>query len=220
MTPTPGFDDVDRDEADDERERRDDLEVDDRAQAHPADHLEVAGAGDAGDQRREDQRRDDHLDQAEEQLAERPEVDRPFGVERVHDRADDDAEHQTDEDLLGQGEAAARLRGGLSLVHESRCPPRRRRTSGFYSIICGDLRERRVRSERRITTSRNGLLDVVAQGFQPCPAAGQCVVIGPGASVIVSAAGVRAAPGRTQLRPCAFAWYSALSARSMMSAAC
>ena len=34
----------------------------------------------------------------------------------------------------------------------------------------------------------------------------QCVVIGPGASVIVSGAGARTALGRTQLRPCAFAW--------------
>ena len=50
-----GPDDVDRQQADDEGDGGDDLEVDDRAQAHPADDLHVAGAGDAGDERRENQ---------------------------------------------------------------------------------------------------------------------------------------------------------------------
>ena len=40
------------------------------------DDLDVARARDPGDERREDERRDDHLDQAQEQLAERTEVDR------------------------------------------------------------------------------------------------------------------------------------------------
>ena len=102
-----GLREVDREQADQQRERRDDLEVDHRAQPHAADDLEVARAGDAGDQRREDQRRDDHLDQAQEELAERPEVERPGRVVRLDQGTGDDAECQADEDLLGQREAAA-----------------------------------------------------------------------------------------------------------------
>ena len=77
---------VDGEQTDDQRERRDDLEVDQRTQPHPADDLEVARAGDAGHQRREDQRRDHHLDQPEEQLAEWPEVDGPGRVVRLDQR--------------------------------------------------------------------------------------------------------------------------------------
>ena len=78
--------DVDRDQADDQRERRDDLEVDDRAQPHAPDDLDVAGARDAGDQRREDQRRDDHLDhqtngKTGETSCERGEPNQPGGKE-------------------------------------------------------------------------------------------------------------------------------------------
>ena len=57
---------VDQHQPDHERERRDGLEVDDGAQAHAADVLEMPGARDAGHERGEDQRRDDHLDQAQE----------------------------------------------------------------------------------------------------------------------------------------------------------
>ena len=130
-TPTPGLHDVDRDQADDQRDRRDDLEVDDRAQAHPADDLDVARAGDAGDQRREDQRRDDHLDHPQEQLAERTEVDGRGGVVLADDPADDDAEREADEDLLRQRRSAARravlsvwsMRGVLEALGPLRSAP-------------------------------------------------------------------------------------------------
>ena len=66
-----------------------------------------------GDQRREDQRRDDHLDQAQEQRGDDAEIvgDRlqPLGARRraVVDRgidrpAGDDAEHQREQDVAGQ----------------------------------------------------------------------------------------------------------------------
>ena len=71
------------------------------------DDLEVAGARDPGDQRREDQRRDDHLDQAQEQLAERPEVGAPRRIDLLDDGADDDAEGEADENLLGEGQSPA-----------------------------------------------------------------------------------------------------------------
>ncbi len=99
--------DVDGGQADDERDGRDDLEVDDRAQAHSAHDLHMAGAGDAGDQRGKDQGRDDHLDQAQEELAERPEVDGPVGVEVADEPADDDPDGETDEDLLSQSDSRA-----------------------------------------------------------------------------------------------------------------
>ena len=82
-----GLGDVHRQQADDEGDGGDDLEVDDRAKPHPADDLHVAGAGDAGDERREDQGGDDHLDHPEEELAEGPEVDRPLGMEPADDPA-------------------------------------------------------------------------------------------------------------------------------------
>ena len=63
--------------------------------ADAAHRLQVAGAGDADDQRREQQRRDDHLDHAQEGVGERPDGDAELGPEL----ADDDAEQQPDEDL-------------------------------------------------------------------------------------------------------------------------
>ena len=103
-----GLHDVDGDQPDDQRERRHDLEVDDRPQPHAADDLDVSRSGDARDQRREDQRRDDHLDHPQEQLAEGPEIDRRRRVVLADDPAGDDAECEADEDLLGKGDAAAR----------------------------------------------------------------------------------------------------------------
>ena len=98
---------VDGDETDDQRERRDALEVNQRAQPHPADDLEVSRAGDAGDQRREDQWCDHHLDHPEEQQAEWPEVDGPGRVVGLDQGTGHDAECQADEDLAGEREAAA-----------------------------------------------------------------------------------------------------------------
>ena len=102
--------DVHRRQPDAERDGSDDLEIDDRAHPHAADHLDVAGAGDAGDQRREDQRRDDHLDHPQEQLAEGAEVHSPLGMGGADDPSRRDAECKTDEDLLGESDAAARRR--------------------------------------------------------------------------------------------------------------
>ena len=107
--PVAGTRDVHRDEADEEGDRRDHLEVDDRAHAHAADRFHVARPRRAGDQGREDQRRDDHLDQAQEQLAERPDVLRPRRIDVVDVGAKRNPDRQTDEDLLGQPDAALPL---------------------------------------------------------------------------------------------------------------
>ena len=59
LTPTPGFTRFTTSETDGERERRDDLEVDDRPKRELSDALHVvAVTGDADDERREQQRRD------------------------------------------------------------------------------------------------------------------------------------------------------------------
>ncbi len=57
------------DEADDERDGREDLEVDDSPHADPTDLLEVAHLGDANDDGAEDHRREQHLDQLDEPLS-------------------------------------------------------------------------------------------------------------------------------------------------------
>ncbi len=79
--------------------------------------LEVPGAGDARDQRREDQRRDDHLDQAQEELAERTEVDGGGGVVLADEPAGDDAEREPDEDLLREGRAPPRRGLAIDVSH-------------------------------------------------------------------------------------------------------
>jgi hypothetical protein len=67
----PGPPQVDDDQADDQRHRCHDLEVDDRFEADPADLLHVFHAGDTVDDRTEDDRRDQHPDQRHEGVAER-----------------------------------------------------------------------------------------------------------------------------------------------------
>ena len=56
----------DEDEAERERNQAGEDEPADSARAHPPERRDVAHVGDAGDEGREHQRRDDHLDQAEE----------------------------------------------------------------------------------------------------------------------------------------------------------
>ncbi|MNR17829.1 hypothetical protein D3C85_1345160 [compost metagenome] len=58
-------------QADQQREGRDDLEIQQGDAAHPAHLLHVAHAGDAGHHGTEDDRADDHLDQLDEGVAQR-----------------------------------------------------------------------------------------------------------------------------------------------------
>ena len=89
--------DIADDEADDEREGGDDLEIDQRLDADAADLLGVLDMGDAGDDRAEDDRRDHHLDQLDEAVAER--LDAGRGGEVGEGDADDDAEQDGEQDL-------------------------------------------------------------------------------------------------------------------------
>ena len=75
------------------------LEVDQRLDADTADALQVAGAGDAVHDDAEHQHRDDHLDQLDEGVAERLELDRRLRP----DEADDDADGERQQHLAEQG---------------------------------------------------------------------------------------------------------------------
>ena len=82
-------------QADREGHRRGHLEIDDRLEADSPERLQIAGAGDAGDERRKKQRRDDHLDHPQERIGERLDRDscaRP-------DSPEDGARDEPDEDL-------------------------------------------------------------------------------------------------------------------------
>ena len=82
--------DVHDDEPDRERERRHDLEVDERLEADGADLLQVVHVGDAERDREEDDRPDHHPDERDERVAQRSH--RTRGIRR------DDAERHSDRD--------------------------------------------------------------------------------------------------------------------------
>ena len=65
------LDDIGDDQADDQRQGREEQEIGERLAGDAADRRQVAHAGDAGDDGQEDHRRDDHLDQLDEAVAER-----------------------------------------------------------------------------------------------------------------------------------------------------
>ena len=76
LMPVAGAADRDGRPPDEQRERRDDLEIDQRLDAHAADLSQVGMAGDADDERGEQQRRDDGPDQPQEDLAEHAQLGR------------------------------------------------------------------------------------------------------------------------------------------------
>src|SRR6266542_395115 len=76
--------DVDDDQADHHGDCGQDLEVDQRLQADPADHAQVVHGGDAVDDGAEDDRRDHHLHQSDEAVAQRFQI----GTDRRPEPAD------------------------------------------------------------------------------------------------------------------------------------
>ena len=94
-----GLGDVDRRQADEECEGRDDFEIDERLEREPADALHVvAVARDAHDERGEDQRHDQRFDHAEEDRRERLEFLGEFGIPVTKE----DADRHRDQDPLRQ----------------------------------------------------------------------------------------------------------------------
>ena len=92
--PRPALREVDRGEPDEERERRDDLEVDERLHSHPAHVAQVGVPRDAHHERREQERRDDGLDHPDEDLAEHAHGRAGLGPvvadRHAHDHRDED----------------------------------------------------------------------------------------------------------------------------------
>jgi hypothetical protein len=84
------LDEVDDHQADDERDRADDLEIEERQAARLADLLHVLHAGDADHDGAEDDRRDDHLYQLDEAVAEGLHRFADLRPEVAEDHADDD----------------------------------------------------------------------------------------------------------------------------------
>ena len=88
--PDPRLQHRDHDQPDHQRQRRDHLEIDQRPQTDPADVLHRAHVGDADHHRREDDRRNQHLHQLDEPVAERLHRRRVLGRDESEDHAEGD----------------------------------------------------------------------------------------------------------------------------------
>ena len=96
---------VDHPEPDEQRDRGDDLEIDETAQCQATDPLDViAMSRNADDQGAEDQRHHDRLDQLDEDRRDRREIwrQRDVGPDAVVEPADDDADHHRNDDPAGE----------------------------------------------------------------------------------------------------------------------
>ena len=69
MNAFAGAADADRREADQERQRRDDFEINERLDSEAPNFFEIRVAGDSDDESPEEQRRDDNFDQPQENRA-------------------------------------------------------------------------------------------------------------------------------------------------------
>ncbi len=81
------------DHADDQRQRGEEQEIDHRLDEHPAHRLQLSHAGDAGDDGQEDHRRDDHLHQLDEGVAQRLELLGEGRLEVAEQRTEHDGDH-------------------------------------------------------------------------------------------------------------------------------
>jgi hypothetical protein len=85
-----GMQDVADDQADDQRQRRENDEIEHRLASDAADLFQVRHAGNAGGDGEEDDRRDDHLDEADEGIAERLQAGAEIRPEMADQHAGDD----------------------------------------------------------------------------------------------------------------------------------
>ena len=83
---------IDHRQSDDESGRGNDFEVDERLQTHSSDLFQAARAGDTDDDGRENERRDDRLDQVEENVAQEVDSVSPIGAPPADKRSDDETE--------------------------------------------------------------------------------------------------------------------------------
>ena len=113
--PSPGPEHVHHHQPDAERERRHDLEVDERLEPHPPDPLEVGRVRHAADDGEEDDRRDDHPHQVDEGVAQG--LHGPAG--RRPERADQRAQRDGHQHADGQVAAEAGQPGRCHEVRRS-----------------------------------------------------------------------------------------------------
>src|ERR1043166_1152021 len=85
-------------ESNEECDGGNDFEVEQRLQTHAANFFQVAGAGNAVDQRGENKWRNDRLDEVEENISEEVNVVAPDGLHVTKQTA----QHEADQDLRGQ----------------------------------------------------------------------------------------------------------------------
>ena len=107
--------DIDRPQADEERQRRHNLKIDQALHADPPDAAQIAMPRDSRHQRAENQRRHNHLDQAQENVAEHPQM---FGELRPV-QPDFSAQQHREKNPVGQ----RRLAPSTSRDHGQRSPP-------------------------------------------------------------------------------------------------
>ncbi len=87
-----GMHDVADDESDDQRQRRDDFEIEKSFASDAADLAQIVHPGDSGDHGAEDHQSDDHGDQSDEGVAQRFHRDSFRGADVAEDDRDQDGE--------------------------------------------------------------------------------------------------------------------------------
>ncbi len=113
-----GLDDIGDDETDDKRQRREHQEIDHRLAGDAAHLLQVGNAGDAGRHREEDHRRDHHLHQLDEGVAERLHRLTGFGIEVAEKHAGGDRRQHLHIEMPVERKFAARLGGSEYCLHD------------------------------------------------------------------------------------------------------
>ncbi len=171
-------------EADRERERRHRLEIEQRLDADAADLLEIAHRGDAVHDGAEDHRRDHHLDQRDEAVAERLELPAEVRIEIPDEDAERDRDQHLDvEDRVpGMTGRACQNRTASETFH-LRLPCARRTGSLWFGTACRRCGRFGVDRLHHSLPSRSNV------GF------------GPGLRLIPSPRRIRAARGRFPRAP-------------------
>jgi hypothetical protein len=108
LAPAPGRTTFNNHQAEYERDRREDLEVDERLQPDTPDAFEVRHPGDPGHHGAEDDGRYDHQDEVDERLADRLQRLTRLGEEVADEYAQDDPNQHPEVDLLVDGLASTR----------------------------------------------------------------------------------------------------------------
>jgi hypothetical protein len=116
VQPPARLDHIGHDQAEDERQRREDEEVGEGLGRHPPDLAQIAHPGDAGHDGQEDHRRDDHLHQLDEGVAQR--------LQRLAELRPEMTDHRPQHDRRQHLEIQMRVEGLLLMLQKSTRPYR------------------------------------------------------------------------------------------------